>query len=131
MHNKLYKLKYLTIIITIIVGYFFLYYSSSSLDGFTFCIFKAVTGLPCPACGSTRATVFLLHYDLYSAFLFNPLAIITNICILISVFWMIVDIIFSRQSFFKFLKMNWPMWLKIIAFSLILLNWIWNIYKGL
>lgn len=37
------------------------------------CPFKAVTGLPCPACGSGRASAALAAFDLPSAFASNPL----------------------------------------------------------
>ena len=39
------------------------------------CAFHALTGLPCPTCGITRAFSFLLHGDPRSAFLFNPLGL--------------------------------------------------------
>lgn len=42
--------------------------------GPSFCPFKVVTGLPCPGCGLTRATVALLHGDLATSFHFHPLA---------------------------------------------------------
>jgi Protein of unknown function (DUF2752). len=37
------------------------------------CPFKAVTGLPCPACGSGRASAALAAFDIPSAFTSNPL----------------------------------------------------------
>lgn len=37
------------------------------------CVFKGLTGIPCPTCGSTRALVHLSHVDIVPAFLMNPL----------------------------------------------------------
>lgn len=37
------------------------------------CLFKRVTGWPCATCGSTRATLRLLHADVGGALRFNPL----------------------------------------------------------
>jgi hypothetical protein len=37
------------------------------------CVFKAVTGLPCPTCGAGRACVALLAGEVGSAFRDNPL----------------------------------------------------------
>ena len=37
------------------------------------CPFRALTGLPCPGCGMTRAWISLLHGDLSAAFRFHPL----------------------------------------------------------
>ena len=41
---------------------------------FSVCLFKALTGLPCPTCGSTRALGRLVHFDLAGALAMNPLA---------------------------------------------------------
>jgi Protein of unknown function (DUF2752) len=38
------------------------------------CLFHAVTGLPCPTCGATRAVLALSHLDLAGAAAMNPLA---------------------------------------------------------
>lgn len=38
-----------------------------------FCLLRETTGIPCPACGSTRALLAWTHFDLASAFRFNPL----------------------------------------------------------
>lgn len=37
------------------------------------CVFQGLTGLPCPACGSTRSFVHLSQGDVLSAFSMNPL----------------------------------------------------------
>lgn len=37
------------------------------------CLLHAATGIPCPTCGMTRATWHLLHGEIGSAFLLNPL----------------------------------------------------------
>ena len=38
------------------------------------CLFHAITGLPCPTCGATRAVLALCHLDLAGAAAMNPLA---------------------------------------------------------
>jgi len=38
------------------------------------CVWRAVTGWPCPGCGTTRAIVRLLQADLPGALALNPLA---------------------------------------------------------
>ena len=40
------------------------------------CPFRAMTGWDCPLCGGTRMGAALLHGDVQSAFMLNPLALI-------------------------------------------------------
>lgn len=126
-----YKLKYLGIILLFISGYFFLYNFSNQIDGHTICLFKAATGIPCPACGSTRATLQLLHGDYLSSILINPFGILTNILIAVSVLWMISDIVKNHETFFTFLRKDWNHRIKVFAAVIVIANWIWNIQKGL
>src|SRR4051812_9799537 len=49
-------------------------WNPSELPGFVLCPFRAVTGLPCPGCGMTRAFCAIGHGDLANAFGFNVLA---------------------------------------------------------
>jgi len=38
------------------------------------CLFKLLTGLPCPSCGATRAALDLARFDPAAAFAVSPLA---------------------------------------------------------
>jgi len=52
------------------------------------CPFRAITGWDCPLCGGTRMGVALLHGDVRSAFLFNPLALIGLVIVgVLGVLW--------------------------------------------
>mgnify|MGYP001316313777 FL=1 len=44
------------------------------ISPFSFCGFRMLSGLPCPFCGGTRATLALLRGDLSLAAYLNPLA---------------------------------------------------------
>ena len=48
-------------------------WSPSDLPGFVLCPFRAVTGLPCPGCGMTRAFCSIGHGDIAAAFSYNAL----------------------------------------------------------
>ncbi len=37
------------------------------------CLFRALTGVPCPTCGGTRALLALVRFDVPSALAWNPL----------------------------------------------------------
>jgi len=126
-----YKLKYLGIILILFSGYFFLYNFSDSIEGHSVCFFKNVTGIPCPACGSTRATIHLLHGEFWNSILINPFGILTNILITVSIFWMIMDIVKNKETFFQFLRQDWNNRIKFFALLIVLINWIWNIKKGI
>lgn len=40
------------------------------------CLFKSITGYKCPGCGTQRALHYLLHFDVWNAFLKNPMMVI-------------------------------------------------------
>lgn len=46
------------------------------------CLFRSLTGLPCPTCGATRAVLALSRLDLSGALAFNPLAAVAVIAFL-------------------------------------------------
>jgi hypothetical protein len=43
---------------------------------FTLCLFRGLTGIPCPGCGLTRAAIALLRGDWAAALLLHPLALV-------------------------------------------------------
>lgn len=43
------------------------------LDYIPPCLFRTITGIPCPACGTSHAGVSLSHLNVKEAFLSNPL----------------------------------------------------------
>jgi hypothetical protein len=54
------------------------------------CYVKALSGLPCPTCGSTRAAGRLFDLDLPGAFAMNPLATLAALAI---VAWALGDLV--------------------------------------
>jgi hypothetical protein len=54
------------------------------------CLFKTVTGIPCPFCGLTRAFTHSIHGDFQKAFVFHPLwwlAALILLCFIIILFY--------------------------------------------
>lgn len=47
--------------------------------GLPSCPFRALTGLPCPTCGSTRAALAFFHLDLGAALAANPLVALAGL----------------------------------------------------
>ena len=63
--------------LTIAAGGIYLYIFEPGKSGyFPFCPFRALTGLNCPGCGTTRSLHQFLHGNLTDAFKLNPLLVI-------------------------------------------------------
>jgi len=99
------------------------------------CWFKYISGIPCPACGTTRSVLLILHGAWAEALYLNPLGWIAALLLFIMPFWLGYDLIFKKESIYKsYYAMEQQFNNKKIALSLLLLvlfNWIWNIYKQL
>lgn len=106
-------------------------------DMLTPCMFKQVTHIPCPSCGATRSLIYLInHGDVTQAFLINPIGIVLFIAMLIIPFWIIVDILLKSSSFYRAYQymetvLKQKRWLSVSLISVVLINWVWNIVKGL
>ncbi len=101
-----------------------------------FCLFKTVTHIPCPSCGTTRAIVLLANGQIKNSIMLNPFGMLAAIALIIIPLWIILDIIRSKESFLKYYKLTEQIiirnkWISITAITIVLLNWIWNIAKGL
>ncbi len=63
--------------------------------GFTMCVLKATTGVPCPTCGGTRALHHLAHFDVAGAWGMNPLVTLSVFALLP---WMLADLWLMRTG---------------------------------
>ena len=73
--NKTIRIIIAIALAAVAIVVFFLFSPEESDNFFPKCIFKSITGLDCPGCGSQRAIHHLLHLDFKMAFLRNPLAV--------------------------------------------------------
>lgn len=94
------------------------------------CVFKAVTGVPCPTCGSTRVARNLFELKAGAAFLANPMVFIIGIGFVawfIYGFYMLLTKkkvkITPTKKEIRLLK-----WIVLIA---VFLNWIYLILAGI
>jgi hypothetical protein len=96
---------------------------------------KNATGYACPSCGTTRAVQALYKGDLIGSVVFNPFGLIVSFAMLVLPFWVVFDLVTKRQTFYEaYNKMETVLKQKKVAIPLIILvvlNWIWNIYKEL
>lgn len=121
-----------------IAGYSWLYMhvdKSWSAHVGTVCILKKTIGIPCPSCGSTRSMLSLLQGDLTGALLWNPFGFIILGGLIVVPFWLTHDLIRKQRTLMSaYRSMEILVQRKLIAWPLviiILLNWGWNIYKGI
>ncbi len=131
--NRLYH----TFTIACLAAYLWLFYASSYdqlFPRFEMCVFKNATGIPCPSCGSTRAVLLLSKGDIVGAMLMNPIGILLGIILLTVPLWMLYDVLFQKETLLNFYRKTEQIlkrkWIAIAVITLILANWIWNIYKN-
>jgi len=98
------------------------------------CIFKQVTHVPCPSCGSTRAAMALLQGHILTSLMINPLGVLIVSIMLFIPCWIIFDLLTNRDSLFRaYLKMEQALQrppLAAVLIVLLIINWVWNIFKG-
>lgn len=99
------------------------------------CLIKHTTDLPCPSCGSSRALLSLLNGEFLASFLYNPLGYLIGLIMLVAPLWIVYDVVRKKDSLYRFYYrlengLKKP-YLAIPLVLLILINWFWNITKGL
>ncbi|MBX7182076.1 MAG: DUF2752 domain-containing protein [Bacteroidia bacterium] len=99
------------------------------------CMFKQLTSLPCPSCGSTRAILELAHGNFMHSFLLNPIGIFLACLLVILPLWISKDVLTGSNSFFiRFQQTNQLLKKPSVLLpflALVAVNWWWNISKGL
>lgn len=66
------KLRRKLLLLVFLLVYFALAYTLLNYANIT-CVFQALSGIPCPGCGMTRAAKSLMRLDFASAWGYNPL----------------------------------------------------------
>jgi hypothetical protein len=131
--NKLYTIVFIACFFGLAYLFYKINYSESS--HLKFCIIKNATGYPCPSCGTTRAVQLFLQGNFGASLQMNPFGIIVAILMVISPIWILFDVITKKETFYFWYKKTEEIirtkWIAITLIFLVLLNWIWNIYKGL
>jgi hypothetical protein len=101
-----------------------------------FCMFKAITHVPCPSCGTTRAVMLLLSGNIAGSLLLNPFGAILFIALVVISLWLLADVLLKRESLYRWytatehtLRRN--AWILIPLIVLVIANWFWNIAKRL
>ncbi|HRG38162.1 MAG TPA: DUF2752 domain-containing protein [Bacteroidia bacterium] len=122
-----------------LTGYIWLFLNATSTvlqkTETSVCIMKHATGIPCPSCGSTRSILAILQGNFSMALHWNPLGFLLIMGLFGLPLWILYDMITRNTSFIGFYKKIETGFkqkkIAIPAIILILLNWYWNIHKGL
>ena len=130
---------YSILLIACLAGYIWLYFSTTK--NFTenksveVCLIKHITNVPCPSCGSTRSIISLIKGDFIGALNLNPLGYIIAIIMVVAPIWILTDLFLRSNTLFDFYQKTETFLRKrkyaIPLILLVIINWIWNIIKGL
>lgn len=96
------------------------------------CLFKNVTGLPCPSCGSTKSVTSILSGNWSDGLQYNPIGYILLLTMMVMPVWLLYDLISKRTSLLNNylnieLKIKKKPIIAIFGILLIALTWIWNL----
>lgn len=112
---------------------FYAFYNTG--EGINLCLFKSVTGFPCPSCGTTRGINAVLHGEWQQALFYNPLSYPLTAFLLFVPTWIIKDLALAQRSLmttyrvFEHKVKKSPIVL-FFGLGIIAINWIvLNIYK--
>jgi hypothetical protein len=123
-----------------IIGYAWLFVnwkieSDLGWQPFKVCVFKNITNIPCPSCGTTRSIFALLDGRIFDALMLNPFGFIVIIILVLAPVGVLFDVIFNAKTLLTFYrKAEEFLSQKSNAIPLVLLvisNWFWNILKEL
>jgi hypothetical protein len=91
------------------------------------CVFRSLTGIPCPTCGTTRCAMAMFDLDLAAAFASNPLAAAAGLVFIV-----------GGAVAFVWLVARWPVpalelrwshrWTAAVV-AIVTLNWIYLIFR--
>jgi hypothetical protein len=96
---------------------------------FSVCVFKAVTGLPCMTCGTTRAFAQLARLDLAGALAMNPLATLGMLALLP---WAAIDLLLLARGRALSLELSpaAARGARIAVVAAVAANWAWLVAVG-
>ncbi|HUJ16410.1 MAG TPA: DUF2752 domain-containing protein [Nitrospirota bacterium] len=89
------------------------------------CPFKALTGLPCPTCGSTRSIVHLAHGDFTAALAMNPLICMLCTVAFLGLFYGILAKVTELPGFRIALSDREKNAFRVVAVLILLSNWMY------
>ncbi len=130
---------YLFLSLACLVGYIWLILNGrlkpeEIASSYDVCLIRHFLHIPCPSCGSTRSVLALIHGDIAGGLYLNPLGFLMLSCLVTFPFWIFFDMVRKKDTLYSFFRLFEDTirrkWVAIPMIVLILVNWIWNIMKG-
>lgn len=103
-------------------------WASRFAGGLWGCTFKAMTGLACPTCGTTRAALALARFDIVTALIRYPLPTVGWIAFLAGGLTAAAMTLAGRQP--PAIPSRLPGWARASVAGALLLNWAYAIATG-
>lgn len=116
------RTRSLLIVLVITILFLFLWIVRPS------CLFKELTGIPCPACGLTRAFEVIFHGNFITSFDYNILGFPLFACGALMMVMLIYDLFKNDDLLVRFLGLCFNKYYGLIIVML-LLSWGINIYR--
>lgn len=131
--NQIYTLLFVSCLAGYVYLFYILRFAGSGSD--SFCLFKNITGLACPSCGSTRAVIALMQGRLSDIFYYNPIGLPMATLMLIAPLWISRDLMARDESLYiryrQFENLLRRPSIYFPAILLVVANWTWTMLKGL
>jgi hypothetical protein len=94
------------------------------------CLFKTLTGLPCPTCGVTRTVIALSRFDVQRALFMNPLAAIACVAGLLYLLYAAAVLLLRLPRLRPTVSDVDARRIRIVAIATLAINWVWLIGTG-
>ena len=94
------------------------------------CIWKMITGIPCPGCGLTRAFIFAVQFNFIEAVRMNILFLPLSAGMTVFFVCALADVFAGRQWIKRVNSFLAKKWVVALAAILTALSWYYNIVRG-
>jgi len=131
------KKLYLFILFLAFAGYSWIilnhYLLQANKSVVSVCLFRNVTGIPCPSCGTTHAVISIATGDFRKAFHENILGFPVAAMLLVFPLWILIDFLLKKESFYGFYKRTEMVvrkkWIAYLFLLILLAIWGWNLFR--
>ncbi len=93
------------------------------------CLFRNMTGFPCPTCGATRSVDHLAHGAIPAAFMMNPLTAAGMLIAILFFFYSIITLLFKIPRFRIILRESESKAIRLGSVALLLVQWIYLLMR--